>query len=89
MPEIVFSPHALHEMKRRALSMEMVRAVVEKPGQTWEIREGRMVFQSRFVDESSEKTYLVRVFVDVWRTPPEVVTAYKTSKIEKYWRSDL
>jgi len=28
--------------------------------------------------------YLVRVFVDVDRTPEEVVTAYRTSKIEKY-----
>jgi len=26
----------------------------------------------------------VRVFVDVDREPPEVVTAYRTSKVEKY-----
>jgi hypothetical protein len=88
MPDIVFSPHAIYEMRRRNLSGEMVHAVVEKPGQSWEIREGRMVFQSRFGQESSEKPYLLRVFVDVWRKPPEVVTAYKTSKVEKYWRSD-
>jgi hypothetical protein len=29
--------------------------------------------------------YLVRVFVDVDRDPAEVVTAYRTSKISKYW----
>jgi hypothetical protein len=28
--------------------------------------------------------YLLRVFVDVDRTPAEVVTVYRTSKIEKY-----
>jgi len=28
--------------------------------------------------------YLVRVFVDVDRSPVEVVTAYRTSKREKY-----
>jgi hypothetical protein len=28
------------------------------------------------------------VFVDVHRSPPEVVTVYRTSKIEKYWRSE-
>lgn len=26
--------------------------------------------------------------VDVDRNPPEVVTVYRTSKIEKYWRVD-
>jgi len=29
----------------------------------------------------------LRVFVDVRREPPEVVTAYWTSKVEKYWRA--
>ena len=31
--------------------------------------------------------YLVRVIVDVDRDMPEVVTVYRTSKIEKYWRA--
>jgi hypothetical protein len=31
--------------------------------------------------------FLLRVFVDVDRQPLEVVTAYRTSKIEKYWRN--
>ncbi len=30
MPEIVFSPHSLYEMKRRGLTREMVRTVVEE-----------------------------------------------------------
>lgn len=32
--------------------------------------------------------YLVRVFVDVDRTPAVVVTAYRTSKIDKYGKLD-
>jgi hypothetical protein len=31
---------------------------------------------------------LVRVFVDVDRTPAEVVAVYRTSKIAKYWRHE-
>jgi hypothetical protein len=31
------------------------------------------------------KTY--RVFVDVDRSPAEVVTVYRTSRIAKYWRA--
>jgi hypothetical protein len=38
--------------------------------------------------EVAGKRYLVRVFVDVDRSPAEVVTVYRTSKIEKYWRSE-
>jgi hypothetical protein len=32
------------------------------------------------------RIYLIRVFVDVDRRPAEVVTAYRTGKLEKYWR---
>lgn len=34
------------------------------------------------------KEYVVRVIVDVDRTPNEIVTAYRTSKMAKYWRQD-
>ena len=34
-----------------------------------------------------EKEYLVRVFVDIDRDPAEVVTVYRTSKIDKYWET--
>jgi hypothetical protein len=34
------------------------------------------------------KMYLVRAFVDIDRKPAEVVTAYRTSKISKYWREE-
>lgn len=35
-----------------------------------------------------EKYYLVRVFVDVDRDPAEIVTVYRTSRIEKYWSTN-
>jgi hypothetical protein len=34
------------------------------------------------------RVYLLRVFVDIDRRPAEVVTAYRTSRIEKYWREE-
>jgi hypothetical protein len=42
--------------------------------------------QSRLELEGTR--YLVRVFVDVDRSPAEVITVYRTSKIDKYWRSE-
>ena len=34
------------------------------------------------------RTDVVRVFVDVDRSPAEVVTAYRTSRIAKYWSAE-
>jgi hypothetical protein len=49
------------------------------------VRLGRDVLQSRI--NVGGKTYLVRVFVDVDRLPAEVVTAYLTSQVGKYWET--
>jgi len=71
------------------LSEAIIAGVIENPEQQWDVRKGRRVMQSRISMDETERQYLVRVFVDVDRHPHEVVTAYKTSKIEKYWREDL
>ena len=86
--KIVFTPHALFEMDRRDLTQEIVKDVVEFPEQSWESRKGRFLFQKRVNMGDPEKEYLIRVFVDTDPDPIEVVTAYKTSKIEKYWRKN-
>ena len=51
------------------------------------MRPGRIVVQGMISVGERPLDYLLRVFLDVDRSPPEVVTAYRTSKIEKY-RSD-
>lgn len=85
----IFTEHARFEIKRRALSEAIVVKVIENPEQQWEVRNGRTVMQSRISMYGAEKEYLVRVFMDMDRHPQEVVTAYKTSRIKKYWREDL
>lgn len=50
------------------------------------VRPGRVVVQALVQMGESQTNYLIRVFVDVDRTPPEGVTVYKTSRIEKYRR---
>jgi len=82
----IFTEHLMLEMKRRGLTMEIVEFVLKLPEQRFELRKGRHVFQSRIVMDDPERPYLIRVFVDVDRDPFEVVTVYRTSKIEKYWR---
>ena len=51
------------------------------------MRPGRIVVQGMILTADPPSEYLLRVFLDVDRSPPEVVNAYRTSKIEKY-RSD-
>ena len=84
--EFVFTDHALSEMARRQISEEDVKTVLAKPEQTEMVRAGRAVYQSRLEMDEPPKIYLVRVFVDIDPSPPYVVTVYRTSKIEKYWR---
>jgi len=75
-------------MERRGLSPETIERVLLAPEQREQVRPGRDVLQSRGSAEKSEKVYLVRVFVDLDREPAEVVTAYRTTKLRKYWREE-
>ena len=86
MTDFEITEHAFFEMKRRGLTEEMVHLVLSSPEQRMEIRPGRLVLQSRIPMGEPAKTYLLRVFLDVDRSPVQVVTAYRTSKISKYWR---
>jgi hypothetical protein len=86
MKTIIFTEHALFQMKRRDISAEDVKAIIENPEQTEEIRPGRVVVQSRILSGEPPKEFLVRVFVDVSQDIHKVVTVYRTRKFEKYWR---
>ena len=86
MTDFNFTEHAYFEMQRRGISEQIVRKVLEQPDQVEEIRPGRSVYQSKIQIGEEAEPYLVHVFVDIDRDPPEVVTVYRTSKMEKYWR---
>jgi hypothetical protein len=49
-----------------------------------ETRPERSIYQSRFRFEDG-RMYLLRVTVAELEQPPVIVTAYRTSKVEKYW----
>ena len=80
------SGHAAWEMTRRDIPLALVRAVVEHPEQRLidESRPNRWIHQSRLRFEDG-KMYLLRVVVAEDEQPPVIITAYRTSKIEKYW----
>ena len=78
--DAVLTPHARVQLARRGLNEEEVRRVLRTPDEVLPVREGRIVAQALV------GRMLIRVFVDVDRVPPEVVTAYRTSKVDKYRR---
>ena len=82
MASFVWTNHAIMEAARRGIASHEVQRVLDAPGQKHVVRLGREVWQSFTVDG-----YLLRVFIDVDRFPPEIVTVYRTSKISKYWRA--
>ena len=84
--DYVITEHAAVELGRRGLTEEMIGQILANPEQQQDVRPGRIVLQSRVTMDVPAKEYLMRVFVDVDRKPAEVVTAYRTSKISKYWR---
>lgn len=84
MRDAVSSDHARSEMARRGLTELDVRRVLNAPEFVAPVRTGRIVAQGFSIVAGSEQRYLIRVFVDIDRAPPVVVTAYRTSKLAKY-----
>jgi Domain of unknown function (DUF4258) len=78
--------HAQMEMTRRQIPASDVARVLAPPEQMEMMRPGRVVYQAHVVWGTPPVTYLLRVFVDIDRQPPDVVTVYRTSKITKYWK---
>lgn len=82
----VLTDHAREQLARRGLDEREVRQVLAAPDDVEPVRPGRVVAQKVLHVGAPPRDYLMRVFVDVDRTPPEVVTAYRTSKLAKYRR---
>jgi hypothetical protein len=79
----ILSEHAKSKIIKRKLDVEMIEQVLQDPGQIIE-EDDLTVYQSIF--KIDQKNYLCRVFVNIKKQPNLIITAYITSKIDKYWR---
>ena len=84
--QIVFSDHAILEMKRRQISRKEVEYLIRHPGQKTAGKRNRTVIQGRYHDQKYNKQMLLRIIGEELDGRFQVITVYKTSKIEKYWR---
>ena len=80
----IIKPHARFEMGRRQITEEQVKNVLLNPEEVLMVSAYRKIYQSVLLFKG--EAYLYRVFVDSYTNPPEVVTAYRTSKVKKYRR---
>jgi hypothetical protein len=78
LKDAIFTAHALDQMRERRITLEQAQLVLAQPEEVLPVRTGRVVAQGMIGE------HLLRVFVDVDRDPPEVVTVYRTSQIDKY-----
>lgn len=79
------SKHAREEAVRRRIPLDLVEGVLANPDQTVPEKGDIVCYQSQV--EMEGRPYLLRVMVNDATTPKKVVTVYRTSKIDKYWRS--
>ena len=75
-------------MRQRLLDESLVKGVVDKSDQSFDIGKGRTLYQSRYFDELEGKEMLLRIVAEVSPELIKVVTVYKTSKVDKYWRRE-
>jgi hypothetical protein len=79
------SRHAKEELVRRQIPDLWLKSVLENPEQRIRQSGGQEILQSRVVSADG-KMYLMRAVVAADKDPPVVITVYRTSKIDKYWR---
>ncbi len=76
------SMHANEQIERRQIDISQIDHVLKLPD--FIHIESDCVHVYQMVIHEGETTYLLRVFVNICKTPALVITAYKTSKLSKY-----
>ena len=83
--KIRLTDHARFEASRRSIPEEDIASVVQSPGQRTPSAKGRGILHNKYYDRDEGKEMLLRVIGREKDDVFEVITAYRTSKIEKYW----
>jgi hypothetical protein len=78
----IYSKHSLEQIKLRELDQSIIDDLLENPDQIIK-QDNHSVFFQKLVKQDN-KLYHFRVLVNTEKRPQMVITAYKTSKIEKY-----
>ena len=87
----ILSRHVIERSEERGIPLPVIEEVLQNPAQVIDDESGepgQKVYQS--IASFAEKgSYLVRVFVNIDKIPPVVKSVYRTSKISKYYESEV
>lgn len=83
---VVWTDHALEQVARRRLSRDLVEETLRAADRVVPSGvEGRSVAEKKYRDASG-RLYLLRVVFERDAERAVVITAYRTSRLSKYWR---
>ncbi|MBE0525180.1 MAG: DUF4258 domain-containing protein [Methanosarcinales archaeon] len=85
---ILFSEHAIFEMNRRKIRREDIENLVKNPQQKLAGKKNRIIIQGRYLDKDQNNEMLLRIIGEEFEGSFYVITTYKTSKIDKYWKGE-
>ena len=85
-PDAFLTPHAREQLWRRDIAEDAVLAVAAAPEQVIPVRLGRVAAQSR--ERIAGRNALLRVIIDLDGLRPAIVTAYRTTRVAKYWSTE-
>lgn len=78
----------MFEMNRRGIAIEQVEAIIKNPKQELRSLKGRVILQNKFYDSIGKKEMMIRVIGVRESEVFKIITVYKTSRIQKYWKED-
>ena len=80
--KFTFSKHAKERMSSRGISDTMIGNAINNPDKIIFDAECKRIYHKILIEDQPK--ILLRVFVNTCKKPALVITAYKTSKIDKY-----
>ena len=86
--DIIISEHAKFEANRRHIDLELILSTARNPQQKIPGKKNRIIYQSKYYDKINEREMLLRVIAK--QTPDElkIISVYKTTKLNKYWKTE-
>jgi hypothetical protein len=84
--KIIITEHAMFEANRRNIPEELIRSAIKNPLQKLSSKKRRVIVQNKYHDETEGKEMILRIIGMESAGEFKVITVYKTSKIDKYWK---
>ncbi|MDO8136066.1 MAG: DUF4258 domain-containing protein [Candidatus Brocadiales bacterium] len=81
---ILLLSHVHEKLAARKITKSLVEETISNPNSVVCGKRGRKVSQRKYFDNEKKKEYLLRVVFEERGDTKIIITAYRTSKIEKY-----